>query len=109
MRSISRKRRWGRCWPERKRSSRSVTFNCMETRSGEMSCLSDGILRAHFDSELSQPELLECEQHLASCSECRARSEGIGQNAKRVGAVLSTLAPLHTDAPSDARIAWARF
>ena len=74
-----------------------------------MSCLSDGILRARFDGELSQPQLLECEQHLASCSECRARSEAIGENAKRIGAVLSTLAPVHTDAPADARIAWARF
>lgn len=74
-----------------------------------MSCLSDGILRARFDGELSPPQLQDCEQHLASCSECRARSEAIEQNAKRIGAVLSTLAPLHTEAPSDDRIAWARF
>jgi len=74
-----------------------------------MSCLSDGILRARFDDQLSQPQLQECEQHLASCADCRRRSEAIAHDAKRVSVVLSTLGPLPSETPSDDKIPWARF
>ena len=44
-----------------------------------MACLTDGILRARLDGELSQAELESVEQHCAECSECRRRAQQIDQ------------------------------
>ncbi len=49
-----------------------------------MSCLSDGILRARLDGELSEPQLRESNQHLGSCAGCRRRSDELAGDAERV-------------------------
>ena len=39
-----------------------------------MTCLSDGILRAQLDGELSEAESLEAQSHLAACADCSSSS-----------------------------------
>jgi Putative zinc-finger len=58
-----------------------------------MKCLSDGLLRAKIDGELSQDELLEVDSHLSSCKQCRRRGEAIAAEVQRVAEALSTLRP----------------
>jgi hypothetical protein len=76
-----------------------------------MSCLSDGILRARLDGELSQDPLQqqEWDRHLDTCADWRKRSEAMAEQADRTQAILAVLAPLPSEAPSDARITLARF
>jgi len=74
-----------------------------------MTCITDGILRAKLDGELSEEELREVANHLAACGHCRRRAEELACQAEQVRGVLSTLAPLPGEAPTDARIAFARF
>ncbi len=74
-----------------------------------MTCITDGILRAKLDGELSQAELPGVNSHLASCADCRRRAETMAQQAERVGGSLSALAPLPDEAAADARIALTRF
>ena len=74
-----------------------------------MTCLSDGILRAKLDGELSEVESLEVQNHLTACADCRRRAEAIAAEAERVRAALSALDPLPSEAPGEARTAFARF
>jgi hypothetical protein len=74
-----------------------------------MACLSDGMLRAQIDGELSENQQLEVKEHLASCPDCRRRAAVITQSAERAGRALSALAPLASESSSDARAAIARF
>lgn len=74
-----------------------------------MTCLSDGLLRAKVDDELTETELAEVDSHLASCAGCRRRGEIIGVQAKRVGGALASLAPLPGEAPTEAASAYASF
>src|SRR5262249_27161443 len=80
----------------------------MEARN-EMACLTDGILRARLDGELSQSELQSVEQHCAECAECRRRSEKIERATKDARNALAARAPVEGEAPLDARAALARF
>src|SRR2546426_10439934 len=74
-----------------------------------MTCLADGILRAQLDGELSEVESLEAQSHLTACADCRRRAEAIAAEAERVRAALSALDPLPSEAPGEARTAFARF
>jgi len=73
-----------------------------------MSCITDGILRARLDGELSESERQEVEAHLAGCAECRRRADAMAGQAERVRGILARLDPAAGAAP-DARTALARF
>jgi len=74
-----------------------------------MACLSDGMLRAQIDGELSEKQQLELRAHFASCADCRRRAERIARSAERVATALTALAPLASESSPDARAAIARF
>ncbi|HLW79930.1 MAG TPA: anti-sigma factor [Terriglobia bacterium] len=74
-----------------------------------MNCLTDGILRARLDGELSGSEQTEAESHLAACAECRRRSEAMAHQAERVHGALLSLDPAGEEEPLEARVALARF
>ena len=69
-------------------------------------CISDGMLRAKSDGELSGAELAKVETHLESCERCRERARAIAKRAGEAGALLSEL---RAGEPADARLAWARL
>ena len=70
-------------------------------------CISDGILRAKVDGELSESERTQVEAHLEACADCRRRSSEIAERAGRTGALLSEVAP--AGEPAEARQAFAAF
>ena len=74
-----------------------------------MTCLTDGILRAKLDGELSEVESLEAQNHLTACADCLRRAEAIAVEAERVRAALFALDPLPSEAPGEARTALAHF
>ncbi|MGO9275320.1 MAG: anti-sigma factor family protein [Terriglobia bacterium] len=74
-----------------------------------MSCVTDGLLRARIDGELTETESFEVASHLAVCADCRRRAETVAIEARRVSEALSTLAPLPGEAPPDAAMALAQF
>ena len=74
-----------------------------------MTCIDDGILRAHLDGELADGELEEVNQHLASCGDCRARLEKLSTDAALSGDLLEALAPAKDDGGISAAMAYARF
>jgi len=74
-----------------------------------MTCLTDGILRAKIDGELSEAELREAEVHLTSCPDCRQRAQSFASQTHRVETLLSALAPRHDEAAVDAAAAFMRF
>ncbi len=74
-----------------------------------MTCITDGILRARLDGELTAPEQQEVESHLSSCVDCRQRAEAMTRQTQRVETLLSTLAPHHDEAAADAAVAFMRF
>jgi len=59
-----------------------------------MTCIQDGIFRAHLDGELAGAELEEVSQHLKSCAECRARLEKLSAERTRMQNLLANLAPV---------------
>lgn len=74
-----------------------------------MICLTDEILRAKFDGELSETEMREAETHLIACAACRERAEAMAHQAREVGDIFSTLAPSPNEPVADAAMALARF
>jgi len=74
-----------------------------------MNCVTDGLLRARIDGELTETESFEVTNHLAVCADCRRRAETVAIEARRVSEDLSTLAPPPGDAPPDAAAALAQF
>ncbi len=74
-----------------------------------MSCISDEILRAGIDTQLSEAGMAEVERHLASCADCHRRAEDMRRQAARVRDLFSTLAPTPAEATAEARVALARF
>ena len=58
-----------------------------------MNCPSDGMLQARLDGELETAEMQEVNQHVASCSNCQSRVEGLRTQAERVQGALATLGP----------------
>ena len=55
-------------------------------------CWSDGELRAWLDRELAVPEGADVERHLVECADCAERLRILDDRAKRVGALMSSLA-----------------
>ena len=74
-----------------------------------MTCITDGMLRAKLDGELTEAELREVESHLASCSSCRQRADSMANQSRRVDKILTVLAPRPDEAPADAAAAFMRF
>ena len=74
-----------------------------------MNCLSDEVLRAKLDGELSAAEVQEADTHLAKCAGCRERAENIARQAREVSGMISALAPPPGMAITDPGIAFARF
>src|SRR5258708_3981897 len=77
-------------------------------RGGNMTCIDDGILRAHLDGELAGAELAEVTEHLASCGDCRARFENLAAARVQTEEVLGMLAPADNVAINPA-MAYAQF
>jgi hypothetical protein len=73
-----------------------------------MTCIDDGILRAHLDGELAGSELAEVTEHLASCGDCRARFEKLAAARVQTEEVLGMLAPVDNVAINPA-MAYAQF
>ena len=72
-------------------------------------CIPDGILRARLDGELLESERAGVEAHLESCARCRERARAIKEQSERVGALVSSLAPVTAEAPVDAQRAFTRL
>lgn len=58
-----------------------------------MSCLSDEVLRAQLDNELSEAERRSAGEHLAACAACRQRLETIFRASEAVAQSLGALSP----------------
>jgi len=56
-------------------------------------CISDGMLRAKSDGELSGAELAKVETHLESCERCRERARAIAKRAGRRGRSFQNCGP----------------
>lgn len=74
-----------------------------------MSCIHDGILRAHLDGELAGAELAVVSQHLASCADCRARFERLRAETARMEDLLMTLTPAADSVTINPAVAYAQF
>jgi hypothetical protein len=72
-----------------------------------MTCLHDGILRAHLDGELCGPEREAMNQHFAVCSDCHSRFEKLNTETARTQALLASLAS--KEAEPDPAAAYAQF
>lgn len=73
-----------------------------------MKCLSDSLIRARIDEELTREERLEADRHLGSCDACRARLESLAAEAQHIERALSALAPGDAG-QKDPRAAFAAF
>ena len=58
-----------------------------------MTCINDGILRAHLDGQLAGAELAGVTEHLISCADCRACFEKLRAECAQMENLLATLAP----------------
>lgn len=79
-----------------------------------MNCLSENVLRAYHDGELTDGGMAgqgraEIAGHLTNCAECRARLAEISQTAEWVQGRLRSLEPSETETAVDARAALGRF
>ena len=74
-----------------------------------MTCVHDGILRAHMDGELSGAELAEVTEHVVSCADCRTRFEKMRAERKQTGDLLATLAPVADSLAINPAMAYAQF
>ncbi len=70
--------------------------------------ISHADLRAYIDHELYETTAALAGEHLAGCPDCRVRLKAVTQQAERVNARLSALAPLPAEAPRPAPIVMAR-
>jgi hypothetical protein len=74
-----------------------------------MTCIHDGILRAHMDGELSGAELVGVTEHLVSCADCRARFEKLRADGAQMAGLLATLAPAADSLAVNPAMAYAQF
>jgi hypothetical protein len=74
-----------------------------------MNCLSDEILRAKLDGELSAAETQEANVHLVECAGCRERAENIARQTDEVRGIISALTPPAGETITDPAMAFARF
>jgi hypothetical protein len=70
--------------------------------------IDSGMLRARLDGELAASELEQVNQHLAACSDCRARLEKLTTETERAANLLATLAPTGDDTTNPTS-AYAQF
>ena len=74
-----------------------------------MTCIHDGILRAHMDGELSGAELAGVTEHLVSCAHCRDLFEKLRAERTQTENLLATLAPAADSIAINSAIAYAQF
>jgi len=74
-----------------------------------MNCISEGVLRAYRDRELDSSELLQVQNHLEECTDCRGRFAELESLAGRVSQHLSTFAVRAEASSVNAQLALARF
>lgn len=74
-----------------------------------MSCLSDKVLRAKLDDELSETDRQEAERHLLACASCQKRSERIAHARGAVAQSLDELAPSASGEAEDPGRAFSRL
>jgi TonB family protein len=74
-----------------------------------MICIADGTLQAQLDGELTRPESLAVEHHLAECADCRRRADEFAARAGRVQELVYELSPLPGEVSADPFLALARF
>ena len=70
--------------------------------------ISHADLRAYMDHELEETAAALASEHLAGCPDCRVRLQAVTQQAERVSARLTALAPRLAEAPRPAPIVLAR-
>jgi anti-sigma factor RsiW len=74
-----------------------------------MNCLTDEVLRAKLDGELSAVDAQEADIHLAACAGCRERAQNVARQAADVHGMIAALAPPPGESVTDPAIAFARF
>jgi hypothetical protein len=74
-----------------------------------MNCVSETILRAYVDGEVSGAERAEIEAHLASCTACEKRRQEMAAASARVQEQLRSLDGGAAESSADARAALSRF
>jgi hypothetical protein len=74
-----------------------------------MTCIDDGILRAHLDGELAGSELAEVTEHLVSCADCRACFAKLRAERARMEDLLTILAPPADSITINPAIVYAQF
>jgi hypothetical protein len=74
-----------------------------------MTCINDGILRAHLDGQLAGAELAGVTEHLISCADCRACFEKLRAESAQMEGLLATLAPAEDGITINPAMAYAQF
>src|SRR6266700_1092514 len=74
-----------------------------------MTCINDGILRAHLDGQLAGAELVGVTEHLISCADCRACFENLRAESAQMQDLLATLAPAADSITINPAMAYAQF
>lgn len=74
-----------------------------------MTCIDDGMLRAHLDGEWSEAKPAHVDEHLASCAHCRTRFEKLRADSLRTGDLVGTLASASSDAVVIPAVAYVQF
>src|SRR5262249_18368088 len=77
-------------------------------RGGTMTCIDDGILRAHLDGQLAGSELAAVTDHLVSCADCRACLEKLRAERAQMEDWLTSLAPA-AEITINPALAYAQF
>jgi hypothetical protein len=67
-------------------------------------CLTDGVLQAYFDQELSAADRTEVAARLAACDACRQRATIVEQRRNRVAALFSATTPAEGQIPAVAAL-----
>jgi hypothetical protein len=74
-----------------------------------MKCPTDGILRCRIDQELAAPELESVDEHLRSCTSCRARLTEISDRSNRIRDILNILAASNRELSVNPAVAYAQL
>jgi hypothetical protein len=74
-----------------------------------MTCINDGILRAHLDGQLASAELAGVTEHLISCADCRACFEKLRGESAQMQDLLATLTPAADSITINSAMAYAQF
>jgi Putative zinc-finger len=74
-----------------------------------MNCLTDELLRARMDEELTPQEKVAVDKHLAECPACQARSKTVAATAAKVSTLMGSLNASASPGEADPHMALARF